>query len=73
MRKIGQFFSPVVTFSFVVTKRLRNFEKSFCDDTDSFCDSSEPSSFLKHFAQWSVKKTDFDGLYPENGKSYGHS
>ena len=28
-RKIGQFFTPVVTFSFVVTKRLKIFEKSF--------------------------------------------
>ena len=75
--KNRSFFAPVVTFSLVVTKRLKMLEKSFLRWHLGYCtipfrkchrDSLEPSSFLKKLAQCSVKETDIDGYYLANGK-----
>ena len=63
-RKIGQFFTTVVVFV-RCDETVKDFWKIFFAMTprvlylseNVICDSSEPSSFLKHYAQCSIKKT----------------
>ena len=79
-RKIGHFSYPAVTFSLVLTKRLKFFANLFCDDTWVLYLSENVIVTVQNRPVFSItrlngasKKTDFDGKYLENGKSYGKS
>ena len=80
-RKIGHFSDPAVTFLLVVTKRLKFFCKIFSAMTPRVLYLSENVIVtVQNRPVFSItrlngasKKTDFDGKYLENGKSYGQS
>ena len=78
--KISQFFTPVVTFSLVVTKRLKIPENLFAMTPRVLYLSENVIAIVQNSPVFSntllngaSKKTDFDGYYLDNDESYDQS